>query len=312
MFTFGPIPSRRLGFSLGINHIPPKNCTFTCVYCQVGRSTYLSTERREFFKVADIMAEAKEKIEQCHQNGLAIDFLTLVPDGEPTLDLNLEKLIIELKGLGYRVAVISNASLIDQVPVQQALIHADWVSLKVDAVQEAVWRKIDRPNRHLSLPAILEGIKAFNQKFEGELVTETMLVSGINDGTEQVLALADYLLALKPDKSYLSIPTRPPSEPWVSAPSVLVLAEVLSQLAQKKVDFIDLLFEPEKLDFATSGNLAEAILSITAVHPLRVAAMNQILAKAGADWCLVRNLLDEGSLVKIDYLNETFYRRAFQ
>ncbi len=312
MLTFGPIPSRRLGYSLGINHIPPKNCTYTCVYCQVGRTTNLSKQRRRFYRVEDVIAEVAEKIEQCHQSGLQIDTLSLVPDGEPTLDLSLAELLSALRGFGIRLAVISNASLIDQPDVRQALMNADWVSLKVDAVTEAVWRKVDRPNRYLSLPLILEGIKTFRVQFKGEMLTETMLVKGINDAEDDISALSDYLLELKPDKAYLAIPTRPPSESWVNMPELSQLTKILRVMADKKVDFLELLFEPEKLDFATSGNLSEAILSITAVHPLREDALRQILEKTGQNWQLVQSLLDEGKLHKTIYRGETFFKRVYK
>ena len=179
MLVFGPVPSRRLGSSLGINHIPPKNCSFACVYCQVGSTTKLITERQEFYSADVILEEVERKIVECEKIKKPIDFLTLVPDGEPTLDINLRQLILGLKQFRIPVAVISNASIIDRNDVQEDLQLADWVSVKVDSVIETEWRQINRPYRRLSLTDILDGIMRFRKIFHGHLVTETMLVAGV-------------------------------------------------------------------------------------------------------------------------------------
>ena len=123
MIAFGPVPSRRLGYSLGINNIPAKYCTYSCVYCQVGRTTHMTLDRQEFYPVDQILAEVGQKVTEVAQAGKKIDYLTLVPDGEPTLDLNLGKVISGLKQFEIPVAVISNASLIDQIDVQDELMQ---------------------------------------------------------------------------------------------------------------------------------------------------------------------------------------------
>jgi len=196
MITFGPVPSRRLGYSLGVNHIPPKHCTYSCVYCQVGRTTYLEVTRREFFPVQEILDEVSQSIKRAEDSQRKIDFITLVPDGEPTLDIHLGELIRELKQFKTPIAVITNASLIDRQDVQQELMQADWVSLKVDSVNEETWRKINRPHGSLQLSNILAGIMGFKQIFKGELVTETLLVSGINDQEKEISNLLNFLLVL--------------------------------------------------------------------------------------------------------------------
>lgn len=307
MFAFGPIPSRRLGYSLGINHIPPKNCTYSCVYCQVGRTKNLESERRSFFSVEEIVSDVDKKIKEVLSAGKKIDYLTLVPDGEPTLDTNLPKLINQLKSYNIPIAIITNASLIDQSDVRKDLMGADWVSVKIDSLDEATWRKVNRPNRNLRLESILEGILKFKAQFAGELVTETMLVSGINDNVESFEQLANFFLELQPQKSYLSIPTRPPAEAWVRPPDSSKLKEILSVFTQKEVWFLDILFEPEVLDFTATGDVAQDILSIAAVHPLREEAVRQILDQRKSDWELVEKLLNSEQLIRKYYCNEIFY-----
>ncbi|MHA1145240.1 MAG: radical SAM protein [Candidatus Helarchaeota archaeon] len=134
--AFGPVPSRRLGRSLGINNIPPKNCTYSCIYCQLGRTKKVKIRRQQFYEPSELVAAVQNKVDDVKKRGDAIDFLTFVPDGEPTLDLNLEREIELLKPLGIKIAVISNATLIWDGEVRHVLSQADWVSLKVDAVSE--------------------------------------------------------------------------------------------------------------------------------------------------------------------------------
>jgi wyosine [tRNA(Phe)-imidazoG37] synthetase (radical SAM superfamily) len=149
MIAFGPVPSRRLGRSIGINHIPPKTCSYACVYCQVGRTSRLRTARRAFYAVDDIVADVARKVDDARAAGEPVDYLTLVPDGEPTLDINLGQVIERIKPLGVKIAVISNGSWLWRADVRRALAGADWVSVKVDAVRPDVWRRINRPHRSL-------------------------------------------------------------------------------------------------------------------------------------------------------------------
>jgi wyosine [tRNA(Phe)-imidazoG37] synthetase (radical SAM superfamily) len=219
MIAFGPVPSRRLGRSLGINNIPPKACTYSCVYCQLGRTSKMQVARQAFYDPSTVVREVQGKIKEAKEAGSRVDFVTFVADGEPTLDLNLGKEIIVLKSLDFPVAVITNGALIWRDDVREDLKNADWVSLKVDAVREDIWRSVDRPQGSLRLASILDGMAVFAQAYRGMLVTETMLVEGVNDGADHLGELADVLAQLDPAWAYLTIPTRPPAEAWVRAPS---------------------------------------------------------------------------------------------
>lgn len=310
MIAFGPVPSRRLGTSLGINHVPAKHCTYSCVYCQVGRTTHMDYQRQEFYALDEILGDVERKILECAQAKKEIDYLTLVPDGEPTLDLNLGKLIRGLKQFGIPIAVISNASLIDHLDVQEELSQADWVSLKIDAIDEQTWKAINRPYRHLSLAHILAGILDYRKKYSGELVTETMLVAGLNDNDEAIRQLCAFLKELQPSKSYLSIPTRPPAEERVAAPTPDSLLKIM-QICSDQIPFVRFLFETEVGDFISTGNLREDILSITAVHPLREEALKGMISRAGGKWGLVEELLTAYEIACVNYRGERyFYRHA--
>jgi wyosine [tRNA(Phe)-imidazoG37] synthetase (radical SAM superfamily) len=242
----------------------------------------LETTPQTFYPLNQILAEVEKKIQESNRAGRAIDYLSLVPDGEPTLDKNLHQLIEGLTAFGIPVAVISNASLIDHDDVQEALCLADWVSLKVDSVIESDWHRINRPHGRLALSPILTGILAFRKHFKGELVTETMLISGINDDKRSILQLSTFLRELKPFKSYLSIPVRPPAEPWVKTPDSESIRIILD-IVQQELPFADVLFDQENADFESTGNIIEDILAILAVHPIYEKALRSMLKKAKAD-----------------------------
>jgi wyosine [tRNA(Phe)-imidazoG37] synthetase (radical SAM superfamily) len=308
MIAFGPVPSRRLGRSLGVNNIPPKVCSYACVYCQLGRTIKMQAERRPFYEPSEVLEAVQDKVERSRRAGEAVDYLTFVPDGEPTLDLNLGREIELLKPLGIKIAVISNSSLTWREDVREDLLGADWVSLKVDATQEEAWRKVDRPHGSLRLDRILDGVREFASAFRGELVTETMLVAGVNDGDDQLRDVASFLARLKPARAYLSIPTRPPAEEWVRAPSEETVNRAY-QILDQRVRQVEYLIGYEGNAFAFTGDVEEDLLSITSVHPMREEAVGQFLARAGADWPVVQGLIAQGKLVEMAYEGRRFFMR---
>jgi len=208
--VFGPVISRRLGVSLGINNIPYKKCSYTCIYCQLGRTIELTIERKPYSDPSRLVAAVSSALEHSGK----IDFATFVPDGEPTLDSNLGRGISLLKKeLDVRVAVLTNASLLWLDEVRNDLLEADLVSVKIDASNASTWRRINRPHPQLDYNTILKGLQVFSQNYGGILITETMLVEGINDEEEELSGIADIAASLSPSKAYIAIPTRPPAEP---------------------------------------------------------------------------------------------------
>ena len=308
MIAFGPVPSRRLGRSLGINNIPPKNCTYSCVYCQLGRTKEMQVKRRAFYEPKEILHAVQEKVGKARESGESIDYLTFVPDGEPTLDVNLGPEIELLKPLGIRIAVITNGSLIWHEGVRAELAKADWVSLKVDAASEHIWRRVDRPHKTLRLAAIQEGMLQFSESYSGKLVTETMLVTGLSDGEDHLREVAGFLARLRPDVAYLAIPTRPPAEAWAQPPDEDVINRAYQVLGER-VDHVEYLVGYEGNAFAFTGNVEDDLLSITAVHPMREDAVDEFLDKARADWSVVRQLVAQDRLFETEYGGHRFYLR---
>jgi wyosine [tRNA(Phe)-imidazoG37] synthetase (radical SAM superfamily) len=306
--AFGPVPSRRLGQSLGINIVPAKTCSYGCVYCQVGRTNAMQIRRQFFYDPEEVYEVVHDKVKKTLAAGETIDYLSFVPDGEATLDINLGREIDLVRGLGIDVAVISNASIIDDPDVQHELARADLVSLKVDAVRERAWRAVDRPHGRLQLDTILEGMVEFARRYQGRLLTETMLVRGANDGIDEVTATAEFIAQLRPETAFLSIPTRPPSEDWVRAPDEETVNRAFHTFADR-VDTVECLLGVESGSFGFTGDVEEDILGVTAVHPMSEASVRELLDKAGAQWSVVEKLLAEEKIVKLIHNGGTFYFR---
>ena len=311
MLVFGPVPSRRLGRSLGINHIPPKTCSYACVYCQLGRTPRMRIARQAFHSTESLVEAVETQLTTAEEQGEEVDYLTFVPDGEPTLDENLGDTISALRPLGIPIAVISNASLIWMGPVREALMQADWVSLKVDAVDVETWHRVDRPHGRLALAAILDGARTFARRYRGHLVTETMLVAGINDCESSLRAAAEFVGDLQPSVAYLSIPTRPPAESWVHPPDEATLARAYAIFSQQ-TGRVETLTGYEGNAFAFTSDATADILSITAVHPMREDAMDAFLARAGAGGDLVTQLIADRQLTETAYSGHRFYLRTLK
>ncbi len=303
--VFGPIPSRRLGRSLGINNIPPKVCSYSCVYCQVGITDSMSVKRKEYYLPREMFLEVSEKVKQLRKKGEHINYLTFVPDGEPTLDINLGKTIALLKPLGIKIAVITNSSLLWNEDVRKELMNADWVSVKIDTVDEIIWHKINRPNGKLNFQKTMSGIKKFTSSYKGKLVTETMLVNGINDRVASIRRTADIINWINPDKSYILVPTRPPAEKFVEPPSEKNI-NIAYQIYNSLLNNVELLTSNEGTDFSYSSDAEKELLSILAVHPMRKDAVENFIGKANLEWHMVENMIDKNVIKEVHYSGSTF------
>jgi wyosine [tRNA(Phe)-imidazoG37] synthetase (radical SAM superfamily) len=206
--------------------------------------------------------------------------------------------------------VITNGSLLAREDVRAALMGADCVSFKLDSVTEASWRRINRPHPALQLEGILEGMLEFKRYYRGTLVTETMLVRELSDRNGNLNSIAVFLERLQPAVAYLSIPTRPPAESWVRQPTEDTVARA-HQILDRAVARMELLIGYEGNGFASTGRLAEDLLSITAVHPMREEAVCELLEKARADWSVVREMVERGLLVEGQYEGRTYCLRRF-
>ena len=271
--AFGPIHSRRFGRSLGVNHVPGKACTYSCVYCQLGPTPRTSIERRAFYPPEVVIDAVKRKANDCAGQ---FDVISFVPDGEPTLDINLGAEIRGVLPLGYPVAVITNGSLLWDPEVRADLMAADIVSVEVDTTDEEAWRRIDRPSPALSLGLVLDGVRAFAREYRGQLWTQTMLLEGFTP------VPAAFLAEIRPHRVFLSVPTRPPADPRVRAASELTLARAAALIPNAEVMTQD--------PGTALVRSRDELLAVLAVHPLRERSVDPSLI----DWTRVERVEHDG------------------
>ncbi|TRZ48299.1 radical SAM protein [bacterium] len=278
-YVFGPVPSRRLGQSLGIDTIRLKTCNWNCVYCQLGRSVPLTSERGEYFPQGDILAEVEQEL-AAHQTG-EIDWVTFVGSGEPTLHSGIGWLIRQVKALtSLSVAVITNGSLLYLPEVRVELSTADAVLPTLDAGNAWLYRQINRPAPRFTFDRLVEGLYLFRQTYSGKLWIELMLIKGMNDTEEALQELALILNHIQPDQVHITLPVRPPAEVWVrpSDESGLQRAEeILGKVVPISTP------AASEARAVRVGDLAETVLSVVTRHPMREEELLILLSRWSAD-----------------------------
>ena len=263
-FVYGPIPSRRLGQSLGVDPIPFKTCNWNCVYCQLGRSTPMINERREYFPADEIVEQVQTAI-AAHGPG-EIDWVTFVGSGEPTLHISLGKMISEIKAFtNIPIGVITNGSFLYRPDVRRDLVMADAVLPSLDAGTEDLYRKIDRPWPELTFDRFVNGLTAFRREYAGKLWIEVMLVKGLNDTEAALKDLAVVIKRIRPDEVHLNLPIRPPGEQWVSPSEeegIHRARTILGDMAK--------VVPPTEGSFDLSGynNALDAVIGVITRHPM--------------------------------------------
>ncbi len=282
-YVFGPVPSRRLGQSLGIDTIPLKTCNWNCVYCQLGRTVPLTNERLEYLPRNEILAEV-EQVLAAHKPG-EIDWVTFVGSGEPTLHVGMGWLIQKVKeltdtstGSAHRlpVAVITNGALLYLPEVREELAAADAVLPSLDAGNARLYRKINRPHPDITFERLVDGLVAFRKEYQGLLWVEVMLVQGLNDSEEALREIVAVLERIQPDEVHINLPTRPPAETWVQPPDEEGLMRALAILGE-----IARVVHPAEgsFDLAGSENVVDAIVGIITRHPMHEDELRRTLEK---------------------------------
>jgi wyosine [tRNA(Phe)-imidazoG37] synthetase (radical SAM superfamily) len=207
--VYGPVPSRRLGESLGISPIPKKTCNYSCIYCQLGRTDRMTNTRSEFFPLQQIVDEFRSAL-KC---GVYFDAVTLVGEGEPTLYSHIGELITEMKKYTKKpAAVITNGALLYEKSLREELSHADIVLPSLDAYDERSFRTINRPCSGLTFEKCFQGLADFSREYTGELWIETMVIDGINDDDESLNRMKNLLKEVRYSRLYINTPVRPPAE----------------------------------------------------------------------------------------------------
>ncbi len=207
---YGPVPSRRLGISLGVDIVPYKTCTYDCIYCQLGKTTNQTTQRGSFVPVDSVIKEIKEVIDQNSD----IDYITFSGSGEPTLNKDIGQMIEKVKKITpISVAVLTNGSLLWDHQVRDDLSEADLVVPSLDAVSEVVFRKVNSPSAGFGIEKVLGGLKTFCGQFKGAIYLEIMLVKNVNDSEREIRRINGFAKHLRADAIQLNTVVRPPGDP---------------------------------------------------------------------------------------------------
>ena len=263
--VFGPVSSRRLGFSLGIDLIPFKTCTLDCVYCQLGRTTHKTLQRKEYTSMDGILPE----VERIVDKGNRVDYITFSGSGEPTLHSGIGKIISRIKRISsIPVAVLTNGTLLGQRQVQKDLWKSDLVIPSLDAVDERIFQRINRPYASLNTKMIIQGLVDFAGKFPGKIWLEVMLVRELNDSKEHIEKMARIIGRLPVEKVQLNTPVRPPAEDFACALPPKDLRRVARIFGGNCEIIPDLAPAREKiLPGEEAETVAEAILSLVRRRP---------------------------------------------
>ena len=296
---FGPVPSRRLGRSLGVSPIPDSTCNYSCVYCQLGRTRHMTNHRQLFFPVEEILDEFRSLPD--HN---AYDVVTVVGEGEPTLYAGLGELIHQLKQYTEKpIAVITNGALLSDAQVRQELMEADIVLPSLDAADAATFKRVDRPHGGVSFDAMTQGLIEFSHQYQGQLWLEVMLLDGVNDSDESLAAIKALMDQMRYDRVYVNTPVRPPAES--------------DALPSKAVEKASALFSGISIDMLTQGSFfsetpddLEAVVGICRRHPMNQFEIASFLHSRGRKNTedFFKKLEQDSRITAIDFKGVVTYR----
>ncbi|MCR4409601.1 MAG: radical SAM protein [Candidatus Saccharicenans sp.] len=302
---YGPVPSRRLGYSLGVDLLPFKTCSLSCVYCQLGRTRKTTIRRGQFFSAKQILQEVQEFL----KSGARVDFITFSGSGEPTLNKSIGWLIRKIKKMsGVPVAVLTNSTLLSRPEVRKELAAADVVVPSLDAASQEVFEKVNRPHPSLRAEKIIEGLVKFRRQFKGKIWLEILLVKGINDSPAHLKKLKAAVEKIKPDKIHLNTVVRPPAESQsrpLSPEEMEKIKEFFGEKAEVVASFRKK--EQEKVP----ENIVQAILSIVRRRPVSLEDLEHSLGLTREELSLhLQRLMEQKRVRMVRHLDRDYFEPA--
>jgi len=302
-YLYGPVFSRRLGRSLGVDIIPPKICTLDCVYCQLGKSSRKTVERKEYLPVAEVLAELEDRLAR----GLEADYITIAGSGEPTLNSRLGKLVTGIREItDIPVAVLTNGTLLDLSDVRADCAKADVVMPSLDAPDARTFEAINRPHDDISIERLISGLCSFRREFTGRIWLEVFIVEGLNTSDEQISALKSLIQRICPDRIHLNTAVRPTAEAHIAPASASVLREIAARLGPSCQ------IVAAVPDYETAPGMQtspERVLSVLKRRPCSIdqlCAGLQIGAEEASKW--LEYLRQAGTVEPFDHHGRTFFR----
>ena len=306
-YVFGPVPSRRLGRSLGVDPVPLKTCNWNCVYCQLGRSSPMVADRREYAPSGEILSEIADALAR---RGGEIDWITFAGSGEPLLHSGIGGLIEGVKRMTkIPVAVLTNGSFLHLADVRRALLPADAVLPSIDAGSADLFKRIDRPHPDFSFERHVDGLEEFRREYRGAFWPEVVLLKGINDTERSLEDIAGVLRRLRPDVVHINVPNRPPAETWVEPSDdegLMRAAAILGKVAPVVVP------GEASVETGVFESLADAIIEIVSRHPMREEEIRRALGRwpEGEVKAALADAVSSGRVRTVDRLGARFFAAA--
>jgi len=300
-YIYGPVPSRRLGFSLGVDIVPYKTCTLDCIYCQIGRTTCKSIGRKSYISKDHILLEIEDTLRSSHN----IDFITFSGSGEPTLNSDIGILIKGVKEITtIPIAVLTNGTLLFMEDVQKDLLEANIVLPSLDAASQEIFRRINRPHHSLNVDSVINGLKSFRELYSGQVWLEIMLIKDFNDTSQELSRIKNAISEIRPDRVHLNTVIRPPSEIFakpISTAGMMAIkyffgedCEVISPFNGKR--------RTEKFD------IEDSIIEMTKRRPITIIDISYVLgiSEANAEK-VVEGLKLKDKFKEMQYKGKKYY-----
>jgi wyosine [tRNA(Phe)-imidazoG37] synthetase (radical SAM superfamily) len=300
-YVFGPVPSRRLGLSLGVDLIPHKTCTYDCLYCQVGKTTLKTTEVKPHVPLKAVLEELTEQLEKVEP-----DTITLAGSGEPTLHSQIDRVIDFIKGrTDTKIAVLTNGSLLWNESVRKRLFEAHLIMPTLTTVYSETFKRIHRPHPDLEIHKIIEGIKQMRQAYGGELSLEVVLLQGYNESPKEIEGLKRVIKEIHPDRIQLNTVVRPPSDPKAVSLDRERLEEIKTFFGSGAEIIAHI---PLKDIKGKHVALVETVLEMARRRPLRAVDVSKSLdIEMEETEAFLKGLTMKGALQKQDHGGEVFY-----
>jgi len=300
-YIFGPVPSRRLGLSLGVDIVPLKSCTLSCVYCQVGKTPSVIVERKEYIPTSDILEELRGffTLEK------DLDWVTFSGSGEPTLHSGIGAIISGIKELSQTpVCVITNGTLLSDPAVRKDLLMADAVMPSLDSALEESFQRINKPHPSLTVEKIIDGLVSFRDEYSGKIWLEIMLVAGINDSADDIEALVRAAKKIRPDTIQLNTVVRPPAEQSAAALTEERMEDIRKQFGDHAEIIASFKTSERKKGKVGIGELRDYLKR-------RPGSVSDMLAALGIDEQTLDSLLltleDSGEIVLRDHRGSQYW-----
>jgi wyosine [tRNA(Phe)-imidazoG37] synthetase (radical SAM superfamily) len=303
-YVYGPVPSRRLGFSLGVDIVPYKACTLDCIYCQLGRTTRKVIKRKPYTPKEEIFKEIRVFLNKRNN----IDFITFSGSGEPTLNSEIGRLIRLIKGAkeitSIPVAILTNGTLLFMKDVQKDLLEADVVLPSLDAASQHVFKGINRPHNFLNIESIINGLKGFRKIFCGQIWLEIMLIKGFNDDSKELLQIKKAISEIRPDKVHLNTVIRPPSEKYASPLNPDEMRAARDLLGEG----CEIIAEFHGKGYVGNRDLKGAIIEMTKRRPVTITDIANLFGLSEANATkMMEGLNVKGLIREIKYKEKRYY-----